>query len=75
MKKSDLKVGMSVEDRVGNKCQIVDVLLGYYDTLLDTMHRLFNNDLTNKSFKVLDIIKVYDENGKLIWERENERSN
>lgn len=75
MKKSDLKVGMSFLLRNGRKHKIIKrngVVLGecfvgkytYQHFLCD-----IKGDLTCEDFKEADIIKVYDENGKLIWER------
>ena len=80
MKKSDLKTGMVVELRSKKKYLVINDNMSN----LDGWDRISNyeDDLTSKTFNKLDIIKVYettgktfrsmfyDENLKIIWERE-----
>ena len=56
--KSDLKNRMVVEYRNGERRMVVDnVLVG--NTLFGYLEE-YNDDLTNKEFSILDIMKVYD---------------
>lgn len=72
MNKSDLKVGMMVECRDGWKGKVC--YNGYIQGTSNRMTAMdfnwFNDDLVSIINKKDDIImKVYDENEKLIWER------
>ncbi len=82
MRKSDLKTGMWVELRNGNSHIVLldtpnegDVLGGNGWNRFSS----YSRDLTNRSYKTLDIVKVFEvhptdafsgEDKKLIWERE-----
>lgn len=86
MELKDLKTGMVVKNREGNYYMVINdciVREKEYDTL-----NKFNDDLTNKCFKKLDIVEVYNEregyklmfknwfknikNEEPIWKREEE---
>ena len=61
MKKSDLKPGMVIETREGNKALVIEVNGKLYYTkwrMHNNISKYYNEDLTNK-FSDLDIDKVY----------------
>lgn len=94
MKKSDLKSGMMVVNRIGDTGIVLrdfkddkrDIIAadGKYSTRYWGPLDRFHEDLTHKTFKSSDIIKVYDFKDsvcgvslnpsirKLIWEREKD---
>lgn len=70
MNKSDLKTGMYVEDRLGNKMRFIEKCF-IEEGLTIIKYGAYKEDLTeidgNTGF---DIMKVFDNNRKLIWERQ-----
>ena len=68
--KSDLKVGMKCVDRSSQEFTIGYQPNGVDETSISEIKEDFNDNLTHCLFDDGDIMKVYDENGKLIWERE-----
>jgi len=58
-KKSDLKGDLTVEFRDGST-----ILARHYD------FGAHNDNLTHTKFFIYDVVKVYENNPKLIWERE-----
>ena len=74
MKKSDLKDGMVVDLRTDFRRTVLhkELLIydkGFYETVSNLTEK-YCEDLTHRSDKNLDIIKVYDDEMKLIWQRE-----
>ena len=77
MKKKDLRNGMVLEERCGDRYEIFDEIKLrskendgglYYCTLYD-----YNDNLTDKQgCEILDIVKVYDGRGLLLWDRKNQ---
>ena len=76
MNKSELRTGMAVETKEGEKYFVFcpNVLMNsniFSHVDMDS----YNEDLTHKSFKDLNIIKVYETNinhrWELIWQRSN----
>lgn len=73
MNRDDLKNGYSLEDRTGFICKvsIEEGHLGVIDKEFHMFENIFNHDLTGFLLEYDgDIVKVYDENKNLLWERE-----
>jgi hypothetical protein len=75
--KSDLKEGNIVEYECGDKRLVLTKSQTLHHPLLGmVMHYLkhYNEDLTSKGSKFEDIVKVYDTEDTLLWEREIPKS-
>lgn len=77
MNKVELKNGMSFVTREGNKCYVVgneiyvksdEGTLGSCGNIEELLNN-YNTDLSNKRLSSFDIMKIYDIDDKLIWER------
>ena len=84
MTKSDLKVGMKFSTRSGHVFTVKkqnDIFLGVrygFDEESPCTFQYFfcdiTEDLKSEDSFMLDMMEVYDENGKLIWDRDNENT-
>ena len=75
MKKEELKRGMVIETRCGNRLLVIrnrDKYNALFDLTINCYHHLtLNENLTNKINKDYDIVKVYKDYTcrDLLWER------
>lgn len=75
MQKSEITNGMLFELRTGSTYYVVEGMV-YIKTIehtlvpcetLDNFLETYENDLTSNNSSVLDIVKVFDNGGKMIW--------